>query len=45
MTQPKQSALEPNQYAVKEHVKAMLRKLPRKSQRSGQAYQHGTAAL
>jgi hypothetical protein len=33
MTQPTQSAHDLKQYAVKEHVKAMLRKIPRKSDR------------
>jgi hypothetical protein len=33
MTQPTQSAHDLKQYAVKEHVKAMLRKIPRKSER------------
>ena len=40
MTQPKQSSLEPNQHAVKEHVKAMLRKLSRNSQRNVRDPQH-----
>ncbi|EIM25983.1 hypothetical protein [Microvirga lotononidis] len=30
MSQQKQSAGEPSQFAVKEHVKLMLRKIPRK---------------
>jgi hypothetical protein len=33
MTQPKQGGIEPKPNAVKEHVKAMLRKIPRKSGR------------
>jgi hypothetical protein len=37
MTQPTQSAPEPNQHAVKDHVKAMLRRLLRKPQRNQQA--------
>jgi len=37
MTQPTQSAPEPNQQAVKDHVKAILRRLPRKPPRNEQA--------
>jgi hypothetical protein len=33
MTQVTQSAHDLNQYAVKEHVKVMLRKIPRKSEK------------
>jgi hypothetical protein len=39
MTQPTQSAPEPNQLAVKTHVKAMLKRIPRKPQRNEQAHQ------
>ncbi len=40
MTQPKHSASVSNQHAVKEHVKAMLRKIPRKTERQrGHRYQ------
>ena len=36
MTQPTQSAHDLKQYAVKEHVKGMLRKIPR-NQRDGKS--------
>jgi len=39
MTQPTQIAPEPNQQAVKDHVKAVLRRLPRKPPRNEQAHQ------
>jgi hypothetical protein len=38
MMQPKQIAPEPSQNSVKEHVKEMLRKLPRRPQTSRQAH-------
>jgi hypothetical protein len=44
MTQPKQSAVEPDQQTVKEHVKALLRKIPLKSQGNGQAHQYQASA-
>jgi hypothetical protein len=39
MTQPTQSAPEPNQDTVKDHVKTMLRRIPRKPQPNGQSHQ------
>jgi hypothetical protein len=35
MTQPKLNTSEPSQHAVKEHVKAILRKIPLRSQKKG----------
>jgi hypothetical protein len=45
MMQPKQIAPEPSQNAVKEHVKEMLRKLPRRTQTSRQAHSNHSCNL